>query len=89
MIKGTLKELWFRNGNSPLVARADWWEEGFWYCIMGIAPGGLEESYGFTNEGVGIGFKTDVPGWTMIKNKQAGENSESKRVDRSAERYGP
>jgi len=58
--------LWNLSMRKPFKARMEHWEEEAWYECHGISPIGQKQSYGFTENGIGVGFETDQPIWRKV-----------------------
>jgi hypothetical protein len=58
-----LFDLWRDSFEQPFQARMPHWDEECWFYVMGFAPLGRKEAYGYFDNGVACGFDGKVNGW--------------------------
>lgn len=66
--KVTLSELW-RIYQRPFRVRLSFWAENEWFQVMGIAPSGLKQAYGFFTNGSGCGYSSTDKIWIFMSVK--------------------
>jgi hypothetical protein len=68
LVQGSLSDLYGYKKKAPFRCRFIHWDKGRWFLVVGKAPLGVGEFYGYMDNGCGVGFQDDQgKSWMLLK----------------------